>query len=145
MNWLSDFFSRRDRKPETAAVESKPDPKSELIFELTRKLITLVNAQHLGWNRAFYRFCNEPSHYGSNASYVVGAEATLVDSMRVGNVLREMNEMARKLFALLGKEQGVLLLIVDPPRDFDVKFEYQDLERWKITKLDGATGIPAGL
>lgn len=56
-----------------------------------------------------------------------------------------MNAKSAELLKLLGKKRGVLLLSVDSQLNYDVKFEFEDVNRWKITKLNGATGLPAGI
>lgn len=38
----------------------------------------------------------------------------------------------------------MLLLIVKDNFSYEIKYEFEDLEKWRITKLGGATGIPEG-
>lgn len=35
--------------------------------------------------------------------------------------------------------------MVDSSFEYEIKFEYEDMNRWRISKFDGGTGIPAGL
>ena len=46
---------------------------------------------------------------------------------------------------MLAKERGVFLITVNANLEYDIKFEWNDLEKWKISKLDGRTGIPEGI
>ncbi|MEC4594383.1 MULTISPECIES: hypothetical protein [Nitrospirillum] len=55
-----------------------------------------------------------------------------------------MNETGAALLRALGKETGVFLLTVDTGAQYDIRFDWDDLDRWRITKLDGGTGLPAG-
>jgi len=55
-----------------------------------------------------------------------------------------MGALSAGLLAEIGKPRAVLLLRAGSDFSHDVKFEYDDLDRWKITKLDGRTGIPEG-
>jgi len=34
--------------------------------------------------------------------------------------------------------------MVDSTARYEIRFEHQDLGRWRITKVEGGTGIPAG-
>ncbi|GAB7126174.1 hypothetical protein JCM19000A_06810 [Silvimonas sp. JCM 19000] len=49
------------------------------------------------------------------------------------------------LLAAPGKAEGVFLLVIDSNFDYEIKFEYEDLDRWKISKLGGGTGVPVGI
>ncbi|QND84421.1 Uncharacterized protein ChrSV_2194 [Chromobacterium vaccinii] len=53
-----------------------------------------------------------------------------------------MNDLGATLFKELGKSQGVFLLTIDAEFNYDINFEWKDLHRWEITKLDGGTGLP---
>jgi len=45
----------------------------------------------------------------------------------------------------LGNTEGVFLLTVDSNNAYEINFEYKDMNRWKISKSDGGTGIPEGV
>jgi len=45
----------------------------------------------------------------------------------------------------LGQDTGVFVLTVRANCDFNIQYEWDDLTRWKITKLEGGTGLPEGL
>lgn len=51
------------------------------------------------------------------------------------------NGRARSLLHTFGETQGVALLTVDAAFDYKIDFDWNDLDRWKITKVDGASGI----
>ena len=97
------------------------------------------------WERAFFRYSHEAGRRGSNASYEVQGTGNLIDAFVNRAAFHSLNETAERLFQSTGKQAGVILLIVDNNYDYDVKFEYSDMGRWMINKLDGASGIPAGL
>ena len=56
-----------------------------------------------------------------------------------------MNEKSGRLQAQIKKERGVFLVAANSDFDYEIKFEYQDMNRWQINKLDGRTGIPEGI
>ncbi len=118
---------------------------SEDIISLSKAFIRFMMDIDPVWTKAFYRFHSEPSVFGSNASYLSDAGVSLVSSIKWGSALRELDTISRAIFRDLEMESGVLLLTVDDQFSFDVKFESDDLSRWRITKLDGASGIPEGL
>jgi len=39
----------------------------------------------------------------------------------------------------------VCLLIVDANLNYEVKFEYEDPEKWAMTKMNGGSGVPVGI
>jgi len=56
-----------------------------------------------------------------------------------------MNTYGANLLDILGKTQGVFLLTIDSGLNYDIKFEWQNLNRWEITKLNKETGLPQGI
>jgi hypothetical protein len=56
-----------------------------------------------------------------------------------------LNDKTMSLFRAVAQDRGVLLLIIDASLKFDGKFEWIDLNAWRITKLNGGSGRPAGL
>jgi hypothetical protein len=45
----------------------------------------------------------------------------------------------------LGKDRGLFLLVADSSFNYEIKFEYQDLQKWRISKIAGGTGVPEGI
>ncbi len=118
---------------------------SEEVVGLSKAFIDLILAIEPKYDRAFYRCQVERNWSGSNASYVVASSVTLVDSIRHGVSLENLKGISAALIQHLEKEAGLLVLTVDADFNYDIKFEFDDRERWKITKLNGASGIPEGL
>lgn len=120
------------------------EQSSAVVIELAKSLIDLARKIEPKWNKAFFRFSLDEAKYGSNGSYIVGSEVIIFDPFLCGETFFRMNEEGVKLLKLLDKSRGVFLVRADSSFDYDIKFEFQDLERWKITKLDGGTGLPEG-
>ena len=116
-----------------------------IVVELAKEFIGLVRSIEPKWNRAFFRFSTDEMKYGSNASYSFDSAVTLIDPFKCKPFFSSMNEKGKQLFRLIKKERGVLLLTVDSDFNYDTKFEYDNLERWKISKIDGGTGVPVGI
>ena len=113
-----------------------------VVIELAKRFIEFMRNLAPDWTKAFYRFRAEEERYGSNASYAVGSNVFLVAALKQAAFYDRMNALGATLLKDLGKSQGVFLLTIDAEFNYDIKFEWSDLHRWEITKLDGGTGLP---
>ncbi|RKP52535.1 hypothetical protein [Trinickia fusca] len=116
-----------------------------IVIELAKEFIGLMRELEPKWSKAYYRFRSEGARYGSNASYVSDSNVSLIGALKWGDFYERMNEHGAKLLETLGKTQGVFLLTVDAEFNYDVQFDWEDLRRWEITKLNGETGLPRGI
>lgn len=121
------------------------DEQSVIVIELAKEFMELIRQIEPAWRKAYFRFSSDGARRGSNGSYASDSEVTLIDPFKHNKFFKSMNEKSIRLFSLLGKEHAVLLLTVDSNFDYDIKFEYANLDRWKISKVDGGTGIPEGI
>jgi hypothetical protein len=121
------------------------DQAALIIVELAKEFIELVRNMEPRWSNAYYRFRSEGTRYGSNASYVVNSGAVLISAMKNAAFYARMNEKGARLLSAFNKEKGVFLLIAKANFEYDVKFEWEDLHRWEITKINGGTGVPVGI
>ncbi|QNN76931.1 hypothetical protein IAE60_13415 [Pseudoxanthomonas mexicana] len=124
------------------------DKSSEIIISLAREVVSMVRRIDPDWTRAYWRFESEESRFGSNASYETRSGVELVSALRESSTYSRLNDLGRQLWGaepVPEKRFLVCLLIVDAQLDYEVMFERQDLSKWRITKLDGASGRPAGL
>jgi len=118
------------------------DEASAVVVDLAKEFIELARSLDSSWTKGYYRFRAEQFRYGSNASYIGSSGVTLIGAMKNGSFYNSMNERGAKLLKILGKERGVFLLSVDNNFDYDIKFEWSDLQRWEITKMNGRSGVP---
>lgn len=118
------------------------EESSLIVVELAKEFIELVQGIEPKWTRGFYRFQYEIIRYGGNCSYSSSFETILIDPFDQNLVIKSMNNKALKIIELLEKERAVLLLIVDSDFNYEIKFEYENLDCWRITKLNRGTGIP---
>ena len=56
---------------------------------------------------------------------------------------KEHGVRLRELLAIDNRRFLVFLLTVDSDFEYDIAFEYDNPDRWQITKLDGGAGVPA--
>jgi len=121
------------------------DEASGVVIELAKELIKLIRGIEPKWRNAYYRFDWEPGRYGGTGSYTFDSKITLIDALTYSPFFKSMNEKGKKLSTLLKEQKGVLLLVADSNFDYEIKFDFKDMGRWEISKMDGGTGIPAGL
>ncbi len=143
MSWIKRLIGDSRTTP---ASNAPPDEAStESVVKLAKVFLAHLRQKAPDFERAFYRAVVEPQQHGARASYVVGEHVTLLDAVEERALFEEMRETSWELVGNLGKDRGVLLLVVSKSFEYEIKFDWTDLERWHMTKLDGGTGIPAGL
>ncbi|MET3493637.1 hypothetical protein [Variovorax boronicumulans] len=117
---------------------------SEIVVELAQTCARLMLEKFPGWSRMFFRYYIDELQDSASASFERAGEVTLLSAMKEGPFYEGMTELAREL-----RESGVsfkvLLLTMNSNFDYRVDYEQTSPDRWRITKLNGATGIPVGL
>lgn len=86
-----------------------------------------------------------PESPEAKGSYVHETGVEIIDVLKHKNFFHPIAQKGKDPLAALGKTEGVFLLSTDSNFDYEIKFEYQNLERWKITKMEGGTGMPEGV
>lgn len=129
---------------------SDADEASQLVIELASVLIKTMQSMEKPWLRAFVRFeMTSSSNWGCNGSYETPVEVMLFDPFTNGRDLfaavNDLGPRLRQTASTPEREILVFLVVVDSEFNYKIDFESQDLERWKITKRNGASGIPVGL
>jgi hypothetical protein len=120
------------------------DKASPFVVELAKLFMGHIRRTYPKFEKAFFRFNCEPSHYGSKVSIIAGPNAEIMDPIKNTNFFEGMNDIAFKLMQALERSQGVLLLTISPNSEYRIDFEWENMNRWMITKLNGGTGIPVG-
>lgn len=118
------------------------DKKTALIVELVKQLTDLVHSIEPKWQNAYFRFSFQEIGSRTTGSYRAGDAIWLISSIKFHEQITGLSERAKKIIVLLEKERAVLLMILDSAFDYEVKFEYTNMDRWQISKLDGGTGFP---
>jgi hypothetical protein len=121
------------------------EKESQIVILLAKAFFELADRVDSKWSKAFFRFEMDNTQWGSKGSVVAGPKVDLVDPFVHKDRIERMNSDAVSLFRQLGKAKGVLLLTLEASLNYDVKFEFENMGRWQITKLNGDTGIPQGL
>jgi len=47
--------------------------------------------------------------------------------------------------SILQVQGRLFLLVTAPDFSYQIRFEFEDLNRWRISKLHGGTGVPEGI
>lgn len=121
------------------------DDASPLVIEIAKKFITLMMDIEPQWKKAYLRFSSNNSVAEAKASFLSETGVEIVDVLKCKDFFHYMNVKGQELLMALGKTTGVFLLVIDSNFDYEINFDYQDMNRWKITKLAGGTGIPEGV
>lgn len=119
--------------------------QSQIVFDMAKALVDISNKIDRAWTKVYYRFYLDETESGANASLATSSSVALIGALDHPNLYSEENGLSKKLFAALNKKRGLLLLVVNSQLDYEIQFEFENLDRWGISKMDGATGIPEGL
>lgn len=112
---------------------------------LAKALVKLVKEVEPDWRDAYMRLSLREGVVEAKASYVHASGAELFDVLQHKDFFHSATREGRELMTALGKERGVFLLIVDSTLNYEFKFEHINMDRWRISKMRGGTGVPEGL
>jgi hypothetical protein len=138
MSFLNKIFGRNVR-------QSMPD-ETTAVISLAKMLTSLAQRTDPSWQRAFWRFECEELRYGSNGSYEGKTGVQLFSVLKEAAAFNEMNELARNIWQSepeRAKRFCVLLLSTSSDLNYEIKFEHNDISKWKINMLDGNSGLPS--
>ena len=116
-----------------------------LVVDLAKSFISLIRGIEPGWSKGYLRFCSQGSVAESKASYVRQSGVEIIDVLKYKDFFQAISARGQELLAALEKSEGLFLLIVESNFDYEIKFEYSDMGKWRITKMRGGTGIPTEL
>ncbi len=140
------LFRRRHAAPPgpPPAQGDKLDLSTPIVIELARETMAFLQDNAPGWTAGYMRVMRQPDQTSTNGSWAAGSRVEIISAMK-HDVYRRIEALGERLMAAMGRQRGVFLLVVQSDFSYEIKFEWDDLDRWIITKLDGATGLPAGL
>jgi len=116
-----------------------------LIVEIAKNFILFIKSVDPEWSKGYLRFCSDNSTSETKASYVCRSGVEIIDVLQFKDFFEHATLIGQELLKSIGKSTGLFVLIVDSNFDYKINFEYGDLEKWKISKMKGGTGIPQGL
>lgn len=113
-----------------------------IVVDIAKRFISLIRKIDPTWSKAYLRFRYQDFVAETKASYVHQRGTDIIDALAHKDFFREMNVRGQELLSALDKSEGLFLVIVDSNFDYEIKFEYKDMEKWRITKMRDGTGIP---
>lgn len=123
-------------------IEDKATP---IVIDIAKSFISLVQGIEPNWQKAFLRFCWRDSVSEAKGSFVRASEVDIINVLKHKDFFHSVTKKGQALLMALGKSEGMFLLLINSNFEYEIKFEYEDLNRWKISKLAGGTGIPEGI
>jgi hypothetical protein len=116
--------------------------ETELVIQMAKMFIDEVLEIEPDFEKGFFTFYAEDRVSESCASYISPSDVFIIDAMLQEEFFDAMNEMCTELLLEMRKDKAALLLVVDKYFDYEIKFEYSDIAKWKISLADGGSGIP---
>jgi len=113
--------------------------QSEIATDVAGSFMRFLGRACPGWEVGFFRFALAEGGPAASASCVMGAQVAVVEHPGVFDLLMERS---KALFDSLARTRGVVLFVVGASRQVEVRFDVENLERWK---LDPETGLPEGM
>jgi hypothetical protein len=118
---------------------------STLVLAFARAAIELLPTLDPRWEKAYLRFHAAKGVRGASGSYQKLGEVELFDAFEQREIFKLIHQYGGQLRQLLAPEPDctfVCLLTIDSDLTFGIKYDYDDANKWYISKLDGRTGIP---
>jgi len=114
------------------------------LIEMVKRLYKHFETLAIEYEFAYLRFHDSGSFYGVSGSYAASGDVFLMSPFKCENLFKDMTEAGLRLIRSQDHDRGVMLIVARKDREYKVHFEWSDLDRWRIDKLDGRTGIPEG-
>lgn len=121
------------------------DACTAIVINLAKKFIELTAKTDPKWEKAYFRFHFESLRYGSKCSYSIGQNGFMFDIFKDSERHDELQEISVELVRELQKPSGLFLLTVDNSFNYNISFEWSNLDKWEISKISGGSGIPTDI
>jgi hypothetical protein len=120
----------------------------KLVIDIAKDLISTMQDSVPGWKKAYIRFEASDEHCAAKGSYVTPEGVSIFNVLTFKPLFSRIQERGVELRSALqnnGKHFCLFLLTVDAEFQYNIDFEWNDPERWKISKMNGASGLPEGV
>ena len=139
---------KRKSPTQLKSPEHQPDAAaSRLVVEMAKAFISAMQAASGSWQKAFYRLEVSDALHSSSGSFVTPSDVHVMDAFAFDTLFEKLEPLALELAeSTKPKEKPfcILLLSINCDFDYTIDFEWVDQNRWRISKMDGGTGIPEG-
>jgi hypothetical protein len=123
------------------------DANAELTVELAKIFIQEIQSSYSTWESAYLRIDANEDSIGCRISCKRSTQIELLDVLQhksFTNAVIEIGSQLRECTPSNGKKFLVLLLVIENNFNYEIQYEYENSNRWAITKLGGGTGVPVG-
>ncbi|HEX7690435.1 MAG TPA: hypothetical protein VF453_22195 [Burkholderiaceae bacterium] len=136
-------YSQRPKQPQNAGMPDQARSAAltvELVKAFARELASIDRA----WQRAFLRLAAQPGVTEVKASLVGSRGVEIVDVVAHKPFFHWANGIVGQLRDSLPSTSPFKVALVELNADFsyEVKYEFDNAQRWAISKLNGGSGLP---
>lgn len=111
---------------------------------LAKSFISVISGIDPEWHKGYLRVYVGDGVSEAKASYVRQSGVEIIDVLKHKEFFHAAPAKGRDLLAALEKSSGLFVLVVDASFDYEIKFEYKNMNKWRISKLKDGSGIPEG-
>lgn len=115
-----------------------------ILIDILQSFISVLREIDPHWQKGYLRFVSCDSSVEAKGSYAHFLGVNIIDVRKHKAFFHSLPDKVDVFFNALEKKEGLVLLVVDSSLEYKVNFEFEDMNKWKITKMDGASGIPEG-
>jgi hypothetical protein len=125
------------------------DQATALVIDLAKHVVGYMQTALPTWQEVYVRIDTpSDSQRGARVSYVDAQGVTVIDVIEHRDLIAGILPIAHQLRDALannGRKFRVCLFRANAKLDYHIDFEWSDANKWAMTKLRGATGLPIGL
>lgn len=120
----------------------------ELVLKIAKRFIEYASVLTSSWDEAFLRFEGDEEASQLSSIYRIGDRSSFFEADDDAefdftiNIDKDFVSLQRLIQEISGKSFLVCLLRVDSNFDFNLYYEFENSEKWRISKRGGASGIP---
>ena len=119
------------------------EESASLAIDIAKSFMQRLNDIEPKWEKGYLRYGYHDFVGEGKGTYVCKNKVEFI-GLANEDFIRQLHTQAQKLLESLDKPQRLFLLIVNSNKEYEFKFENKNMNRWKISKMDGGTGIPEG-
>lgn len=116
-----------------------------ILMDILQSFVSVLGELEPQWQKGYLRCFGSESSIQVKGSYVHSSGVDIIDVFKCEPFFDSMPDKVEAFLNALEKEEALFLMVVDSNLKYDVKFEFNDMRKWQITKMDGRSGIPEGI
>ena len=116
-----------------------------ILMDILQSFVSVLGELEPQWQKGCLRIVSVDFSTEVKGSYVYPSGVDIIDVRKCKPFFHSMPDKVEALLKAIEKQEGLFLLVVDSSLKYDVKFEFNDMRKWQITKMDGGSGVPEGI